>query len=177
MIRKILKGLFWMLLSAALLVMALATFNRLPTLTHADFARQYTDIEEAKRSLGRAPVLVPTYFPEGIAWPPSFILAQTRPYAALVMEFKKKDSDETALIVVQSSAPGGDAQLRRITLTEVREKTPIRLKGRPAILQVGACGKEAPCSRLAWQDDGFYYSALLMSTPFELIKIAASMVH
>jgi hypothetical protein len=177
MIRKTLKGLLWMLLSAALLVLLLATINRLPTLTHTGFARQYRDIEVAKRSLGHAPVLVPLYFPEGIAWPPSFILAQTRPYAALVMEFKKKDSDGTVLIVVQSSAPHGDAQLRRIALTEVRERTPIRLKGRPAILQVGACGNEAPCSGLAWQDNGFYYSVLLLSSPFELIKIGESMVH
>jgi hypothetical protein len=178
MIIKTVKGLLWMLLIAALLVALLAAANRLPSLTQQGFARQYAGIEEAKRSLGLGPVPVPAYFPEGIAWPPSFVLAQKRPYEAVVMEFKKTGSMETALIVVQSTVRGEDARLQRITLSDVQQETRSPLKGgRSALLQVGTCDNGAHCSRMAWQDNGFYYSVLLMSSPFELTKIAESMVR
>ena len=175
--KKTLRGLLVMLLLAGLAVALLAAANRLPFLMQKGFARQYDSLEDAKQALGLDNVLVPAYFPEGITWPPSLILAQKKPYTAVVMEFKKAEATETALIVIQSSSDGGDGQLQRIKLSQLKEETRYRLKGKMVLLQVGTCGSDLPCSRMTWQDGGLHRTVLLMSSPFELIRIAESMIH
>ncbi len=76
------------------------------------------------------------------------------------------------------SLRGSDAQLQRITLSEVKEQTQYRLKGRNVLLQVGTCDNEMPCSRMTWREDnGSHYTVLLTSSPFELIRIAESMIR
>jgi hypothetical protein len=175
---KALRGLLLMLVIAGLAVAFLAAANWLPSLMQTGFARQYDSIEEAKRSLGLDTVLVPGYFPEGITWPPSFILAQKKPYKAVVMEFKEAKAMDAALIVIQSSWQGSDAQLQRIRMSEVKEETQYRLKGKKVLLQVGTCENRMPCSRMTWREDnGFHYTVLLTSSPFELIRIAESMIR
>lgn len=176
-IGKTLRGLLWMLVLAALAVALLAAANRLPSLMQKGFAREYDSVEAAKRALDLDAVSVPAYFPEGITWPPSFILAQRKPYPAVVMEFKEATTGETVLIVIQSSLrSGGDAQLQRIRLSEVKEETRYPLKGKMVLLQVGVCGS-GPCSRMTWQDGALRFTVLLRSSPFELIRIAESMIR
>jgi hypothetical protein len=177
--RKTLRGLLVMLLLAGLAAALLAAANRLPSVMQKGFARQYNSIEEAKLSLGLDNVLIPAYFPEGIMWPPSLILAQKKPYTAVVMEFKKMEATETetALIVIQSSSDGSDSQLQRITMKQLKEETRYRLKGKMVLIQVGTCNNDKPCSRMTWQDNDLHRTVLLMSSPFELIRIAESMIH
>lgn len=174
---KTLRGLLLMLLMTGLIVALLAAVDWLPTLRQKGFARQYASIEEARQALGLDNVRVPAYFPEGITWPPSLILAQKNPFTAVVMEFKEADAKETALIVIQSSSNGSDGRLQRITMPQVKEETRYRLKGTMVLLQVGTCDNETPCSRISWQDNGFYRTVLLMSSPFEVIRIAESMIQ
>ncbi len=177
-IRKTLRGLLLMIVMAGLFVVLLAAANWLPSRMQKGFARQYGSIEEAKRSLGLDRVVAPAYFPEGITWPPSFILAQKKPYKAVVMEFKEASAMDAALIVIQSAWQGSDAQLQRIRMSEVKEETQYRLKGRNVLLQVGTCENRMPCSRMTWREDnGFHYTVVLTSSPFELIRIAESMIR
>jgi hypothetical protein len=176
-IGKTLRGLLWMLALVILAIMFLAAVNWLPSLREDGFARQYTSIEEVRRSLKLNDIVVPAYFPEGIRWPPSFILAQKKPYQAVVMEFKEAKTKETALIVIQSSLRGSDGQLQRIRLSNVKEETQYRLKGRYVLLQVGTCDNGMQCSKMTWQDSGLFYTVILTSSPFELIRIAESMIH
>jgi hypothetical protein len=176
-IGKTLRGLLWMLALVTLAVMFLAAVNWLPSLREEGFARQYSTIEEARRALKLKDIVVPAYFPEGIRWPPAFILAQKKPYQAVVMEFKEVQTKETALIVIQSSLRGSDAQLQRIRLSTVKEETQYRLKGRSVLLQVGTCDNGIQCSKMTWQDSDLFYTAILMSSPFELIRIAESMIR
>ncbi len=172
------RGLFWLAIMAALVVMLLALLNWLPSLIRDDFVRKYDSIEEAARSLRLDnKVLFPKYFPEGISWPPSLILAQNKPYKAIVIEFKETETMETVLIVIQSSLKDNNAHLQRITIKKVSEETEFNLKGKSALLQVGTCETPVTCSRMTWQDNGLYFTVLLMSPPFELIKVAESMIN
>jgi hypothetical protein len=176
-IGKIIRSLLLILVMAGGVVAVLATANWLPSLMQQDFARQYESVNDAKRSLGLDKVMVPTYFPEGISWPPSLILAQKKPYKAVVMEFKKAKTMETILIVIQSFEHDSDVQLQRITMSESKEETRYQMKGKIAFLQVGTCDNGKQCSRMTWQDKDLYCTVLLMSSPFELIKIAESMIQ
>lgn len=171
-----LRGLLWIIVIAGVVAVVLAVANWLPSLAHRDFARKYGSIEEAKRSLGLERVAVPAYFPAGISWPPSLVLAQKSPFEAVVMEFRKPETEETALIVIQCSAHASCAQFERIRMSEVKEETEYRLKGRVALLQVGMCNNVS-CSRISWQDLDHHFTVVLMSSPFEIIRIAESMIH
>jgi hypothetical protein len=174
---KTVRGLFLMILMTGLAVALLAAAKWLPSLMQTGFARQYDSVEEASRSLGLGNVPVPAYFPEGITWPPSLIFAQKDPYTAVVMEFKESGTKKTALILIQASSDDGGRQLQRIALTQVKEETQYRLKEKTVLLQVGMCDTGTPCSKMVWQDNGLYHTLLLMSSPFELIKIAESMIR
>jgi hypothetical protein len=157
----------------ALLVIA----QRLPTLKQQNFIRAYASVEEVKRALDLDRVLVPTYFPEGVAWPPTVILAQKKPYEAVIMEFRNAGTAETSLVIIQSSLQGRYSQLERVVMVEVKEDTTYLLKGRNARLQVGACAGDRSCSRITWDDSGLHCTVLFVAPPFELIKVAESMVH
>ena len=166
-----------MILAAAGVVALLAVLNWVPSIMQKDFVKRYNSIDEAKRSSGIATVLIPTYFPEGISWPASFIVAQKRPYQALVMEFRETESGKTSLILIQSSSPDAEKQFQRIRISEIREETEFSLKGRLATLRAGMCDNGMSCSSLTWQEGGIYHSVLFMSSPFELIKVSESMIR
>ncbi len=166
-----------MVIMAGGVVALLTAVNRLPSSVQKGFARQFDSVEEAKRSLGFANILVPKYFPEGILWPPSFIFGQKEPYRAVVLEFREAKGGETVLSVIETSRPDSELQLQRTRLSELKEDIPYRLKGRNARLQVGTCDKGVPCSRLSWQEGDLYFSVFFMSSPFELIRIAESMIQ
>src|SRR5208337_1516512 len=173
---KKMRNLLYMFIMAGGLVVILAALNRLPSSIQKGFARQYDSVEEAKRSLGFENMLVPRYFPEGISWTPSFIFGQKEPYKAVVLEFREAKTGETVLSVIQTSRRGSEAQLQRSRLSDLKEDIPYRLKGRIARLQVGTCDKGVPCSRISWQEGDLYFTVLYMSSPFELIRIAESMI-
>jgi len=166
-----------MLLATAAVVAFLVTANRLPFLVQEDFPQQFASLDEAKRTIGLDNVLIPAYFPEGISWPPSFIFAQKRPYKVLVMEFKDTLSGTPKLIIIQSSTAGSITQYQRIRLAVVKQETEYGLKGNNALLQIGTCENTLPCSQITWQDGAERCTVLLMSSPFEVIKIAESMIH
>jgi len=174
---KILQGLLWMLLATGGVLALLVTTNRLPLLVQEDFPKQFASLDEAKHSVGLDTVLIPAYFPEGISWPPSFIFAQKRPYKVLVMEFKHTLSGIPTLIVIQSSMSGSVTQYQRIRLAVVKQEIEYGLKGKNARLQIGTCENAMPCSQISWQDRGDSCTVLLISSPFEVIKIAESMIH
>src|SRR5271169_6689673 len=174
---KNIRNLLYMMIMAGGVVALLAAVNRLPSSIEKGFARQYDSVEEAKRSLGFDNILVPRYFPEGISWPPSFIFGQKKPYKAVVLEFREAKAGETVLIAIQTSRLGSESQLQRTRLTELKEDTQFSLKGRVARLQVGTCDKGVPCSRISWQEGDLYFTVLFISSPFELIRIAESMIQ
>lgn len=175
---KIVQGLLWIIVMTIVVVILLSLMNWLPSMISEDFVRRYDNIEEAARSLGfKNKAIVPKYFPEGISWPPSMILAQKKPYKAVVIEFSETEAMKTVLIIVLSSLKDRNQQLQRITMTELKEKTEYMLNGKTALLEVGTCDSGITCSRMNWQEDSLHFTVLLLSSPFELIKVAESMTH
>ncbi|MGO9612390.1 MAG: hypothetical protein ACLPX5_05095 [Dissulfurispiraceae bacterium] len=171
------RDLLWIFVMAGVIIAVVAVTNWMPSSMQKGFARQYISIEEARRILGAGYISLPTYFPEGITWPPTLIIAQSKPYKAIAMEFKKAGTVETTLIIIEASEQGNDVQFQRIRLSELREQTQFRLKGKEVRLQVGTCDNRKPCSRLTWRDNGLHYTVLLVSSPFEVMKIAESLIH
>jgi len=163
----------------AILVVALAALNWLPLVAQKDLMRRYGDFEEMRTALGIRQVFVPSYFPEDFRWPPTGILAQGKPYPAVIMEFERSGEGkarEVGMMIYQATedgfSPGGP-----LVLSRIRERATYPLKGRSAILEVGSGVKGEPCSRISWREKDVRISVLARLTPFELMKVADSMLQ
>lgn len=161
------------------LVIALKTLNWLPLVAQKDLLRRYGDFEEMRSELGIRQLLVPSYFPEDFRWPPTGIIAQGKPYPAVILEFGrtgKGKNREIGLVIFQAAAddfsPGGTLGISR-TL----EKTAYPLKGRDAVLEVGTGAGGESCARISWREKEFRVTVLARSTPFEVIRVAESMLR
>ena len=173
---KKLTGFLTFALMIGLLVAALKVMNWLPLAMQKETIRQYASVEEVRAALGMKEIYVPSYFPQQITWPPATILAQGRPFSAIVMEFTRADKRNIALVISQSE--GGALNVENpIKITNVTEKVRYAIKGRDADLTVGTCGNDEPCSGITWNEGKYTMTVLMMSTPFELTKIVESMIR
>ncbi|MHB1011616.1 MAG: hypothetical protein ACYC37_01705 [Desulfobacteria bacterium] len=163
----------------AILILGLKALNVLPLIAQKDLMRRYGDFEEMKAALGIREVSVPSYFPEEFRWPPTRILAQGKPYPAVIMEFERSGEGkarEVGMMIYQAArddfSPGGP-----LALSRVRERATYPLKGRSAILEVGSGRTGEPCSRISWREKDVRITVLARLTPFELMKVAESMLR
>jgi hypothetical protein len=175
-VKKSLAGFLYFAVTIAILVALLRVADWLPTALQEGLMQKYDSIEEVKERLHLKNIYVPSYFPQSFRWPPSRILAQSRPFVAIVMEFKDMRTGEIALVISQA-ADRRFVPEKRIRMNQVREKVDYPLNGRAAVLEVGTCGNDSPCSRISWRE-GIYNMIIETETaPFDLLKIADSMTH
>jgi len=173
---KSLRNFFVFVLTIALLVTVLKVLNWLPTAVEEGLMRKYSSIEDVRSKLKLREILVPSYFPQSFSWPPSVILAQTKPFPAIIMEFKHIESGDTSIIISQAASQDFIAD-NKLRMTQVREKLPFPLKGRKASLIVGTCKNEEKCAQISWDEGKYKMTIIMKSTPFDLIKIAESMLR
>lgn len=173
------QGFLAFVVGMVVLVIALKTLNWLPLVAQKDLLRRYGDFEEMRAELGIRQVLVPSYFPEDFRWPPTVIIAQGKPYPAVILEFGrggKGKNQEIGLVIYQATAddfsPGGTLEI-----SQILEKMAYPLKGRDALLEVGTGARGESCARISWREEEFRVTVLARSTPFEVIKVAESMLR
>jgi hypothetical protein len=163
-------------LMIGLLIIALKIVNWLPLAMQKETVRRYGSIEEVQRALNMKDIYVPSYFPQQIIWPPSVILAQGKPFRAIVMEFTRADKRNIALIISQSEGTALNVE-NPIEIVTVTEKVRYMIKGRDAVLTVGSCKDAEPCSGITWIESKYTMNVLMKSAPFELTKIVDSMIR
>ncbi len=153
----------------------LKTLNWLPLVLQQGTLRTYDSVEAVRAKLNIRDIRVPTYFPQSVTWPPSEIWAQTKPYVATLMVFRRAGTIEPALVISQT-ASDRPALDDRIRILQVKESVSYDLKGRNALLKVGTCEQNDVCSRISWNEGNCMMTVTMKSSPFELIKIAQSLV-
>src|SRR4030066_656979 len=173
---KRIRGFFYFVISIAIIVATLKFMNYLPMIIQPDTMGRYRNIEEVKSTLNIRDVYVPSYFPQGLIWPPSGILAQNKPFTAVIMEFNNTGTKDIALIISQSASatfrPDEKIRIRRI-----KDRIGYPLKGRDMILEAGVCAGEEPGSRITWNEGRYTIIVTAKSEPPALMKIAESMIH
>ena len=172
--RKFLNLLLFSIAVAALLA-ALRLMNWAPTALQDGLLQRYSSVEEVKAKLNIRHVYAPAYYPQCFRWPPSLIIAQTRPYTAVGMEFMRKEGEEVCLVVTQTEAPRSSPRVK-IAFAEVRESVRYSLKGRSALLETGLCDDGQVCSRISWEEEGYRILIIGRSAPAQLEKIAESVI-
>ncbi len=169
-------GFLYFLLTIAAVIVVLKALNWLPLVLEQDTMRRYGSVEEVRAKLNIKDLYVPSYFPQSITWPPSQILAQAKPYPAVLMVFNKAGRRDVALVISQVVA-GAVPEEEFIKTYHITEKVPYQLKARDALLEVGTCKKDEPCSRISWTEGRYRITVTMISPPFEVIRIAESMLH
>lgn len=164
------------LIGVAGLVAALKVAHWIPAAAQRDLLRRYGTVEEVRAAMSPAEVYVPSYIPQELGWPPSAIVAQRRPFPAVVMEFENAGRRETALVISQAP-PGRELPGVKIPLARVDESVRYSLKGRDAVLWVGASPRGEQISRLAWTESAVRIDLVAKTAPVELIKVAESMLR
>ena len=170
-------GYFLFAILVGALFMVLKFLNWVPMLLQKDTMRHYSNIQDIRIQLNMNEIYVPSYFPERLSWPPSEILAQSKPFPAVVMEFRDGKTHETILFVSQVSGVDRSVSEKKIEIVQIKERADYTLKGRKSLLVVGQCEDLKPCSQIAWQEGEFRIFIAMKSGPFDLIRIAESMIH
>jgi len=170
------SGFFYFLLTVAAVIVTLLLLNWIPLALQKDTMRRYASVDEVRAKLNFKDIYVPHYFPQNITWPPYEVLAQNKPYSAVLMVFHRVDSQEVSLVISQTSERLLSTD-SFISFDKITETVPFEFKSRQALLEVGTCKKGGACSRISWHEGGYYVTLAMKSPPFELVKIAESMLH
>jgi len=170
------QRLAYFVLTIVAIIIVLKTLNWLPMVLQEGILRPYASIEEVRSKLNIKDLYVPSYFPQSITWPPSKILAQTKPYVATLLVFNRPGKDGPALIISQAASERFSPDML-IKIVQVTERVPYQLNGRTALLEVGTCEKNEPCSRISWVEGIYTMTVTMKSQPFDLVQIAKSMFH
>jgi hypothetical protein len=168
-------SLFVFLFFTGALVLALKFLNRLPGMFQPGAVRRYPTIAAAQSELGIRKIYVPAYFPTTLTWPPSRILAQSKPFEAVVLEFRRVDSTEVALVITQTSSPRLPPE-PTLHLRRIQETASVDLKGRKAVVESGFCDDGDPCSQITFVDSELWMTVQMRSSVAELMLLAGSMV-
>jgi len=160
----------------AVVVGLLKALNWAPGTLEPGLMARYPSIDAAMSTLRIRNVYVPAYFPETLSWPPAVVLAQSKPYEAMVMEFSRARDGQTVLVISEAASTRFKPEAA-IRFRTISEKVPLDLRGRNAALEAGVCEGGSACSRIQW-DEGKVRIVLTMKAPsVELIRIAESMLH
>ena len=174
--REKLRSLFYFLLAVLAVLAVLRTMNWVPSVAQKETMRRYHSLEEARTALNLRHLYVPAYYPQDISWPPSEIMAQSKPEPAVVMAYRQVGNGEIMLVITQAASENFPVDTA-ISIDRMTEKVPYQMKGRTALLEVGLCKTGETCSRLGWTEGDIRITVAMRSIPVELIKIAESMVH
>ncbi len=149
--------------------------NWVPTVIEEGTMQRYQDIEAVKARLQIKNIYVPSFFPQTLEWPPAEVLAQEKPFEAVVMGFRRVGEEDIALVIIQAEGASLTYDTG-IGFDEINERVPYDLKGRRALLEAGYCRDGSPCSRLSWEEGDIRLKISIKSQPPELIRIAESML-
>ena len=155
---------------------ALAFLNWVPGALEPGLMKRYPTVDAATRALGITKIHVPAYFPDSLGWPPAEVLAQNRPYQAVVMSFARAGDGDTVLVISQAANPRFETD-PAIRFSTISETVDLDLKGRKAQLEAGSCDDRSACSRIHWDQDGMRIVLTMKAPSVELIRIAESMLH
>jgi hypothetical protein len=164
------------LVTLAVVVGVLKFMNWAPGALEPGLMSRYQSIDDVQTALGIRKIYVPAYFPETLGWPPAAILAQSKPYPAVVMEFARASDGETMLVIAQAASRSFDPEAA-IRFSTVSETVALDLRGRRAQLEAGLCEDRTACSRLEWEEGDLHLTLTMKAPSVELIRIAESMLH
>lgn len=163
------------IVSILIVIITIKAINYLPLIIQKDTMRRYESIEEVKERLGIKDLLIPTYYPQDLIWPPSEIFAQGRPFMAVTMEFRNSRSGRTDLVISQSSSER--FKVGKLNIKKSLDSVVYSFKGRKILVVTGFCENGDTCTRASWVEGRYRITVTGRLDPPQLSKIVESMIH
>lgn len=168
--------LFVIMVAATVFILRL--LNWVPLSMESGGIRKYGTIDEVRRELKIRRILLPTYFPQHLSWPPAEIYAQSRPYPLVITYFKDENAGRIVLAISQAASKGSAVPPLRMRIEPChvkREKTLI-MKGKKARLSLADCRGGGVCNSMTWREGNYYMKVVDSGPEAELIRISESMI-
>ncbi len=173
MVRKAMRYLYFAV-TVIIVIAGLKLLSWGPGIFQRDTVREYESIASVSERLGIREIYTPSYFPQSIKWPPSEIIAQKKPFVAVIMGFENKDNGEKILVIHQSSSDKFIPE-EGIGFDDIKERADLDLNGKMAKMEAGSCRDGKACSSISWNEGKYNIRIMMKSRPLELLKIAESM--
>jgi len=169
-------GLIIFIVAVAALIGSLKVLNWTPGVLQEGLPNIYTNIEEVKSRLHIKDIRVPSYYPQGLHWPPARITAQSRPYIMTLMEFRRQEFSSISLAISQTALPHPPPNVE-LKMIRTNERVNLPIKGRMAVLEVGQCRNTEQCCRISWDEPPYHIEVIMIASPAEVVRIAESMTY
>ncbi len=174
--RERILGFIMFVIAVAALIGSLKLLNWTPDILQQGLPSTYGSIDAVKSKLHIRDIYIPSYYPQGLQWPPARITAQSKPYAMILMEFNRKEDNNISLVISQTALPHPPPMVT-MEMIQTNERVNFPFKGRNALLEVGLCRNKEQCCRISWNESPYRIVVVMLASPSEIVKIAESMVY
>ena len=132
------------------------------------------DIDAAERLLGGR-LLVPTFFPQSIRWPPATVRVAGGPPRAVALEFTGRDGRWTRLVICQTLEAGGDFPSGLLAAGREWYSTPVTVAGERTTLESVRVGSEGSFDQVTVHRTGRTILLRYDGPADELVRMAATL--
>lgn len=136
--------------------------------------REYDSIEEAESRLG-FDIVVPSYFPDYLAWPPAEVRGQLQPIPMAQTLFLSSDDRAEVLLISQVLSSGEDLPIGWPWVESIQWEVPVTIGGREGTMIVGRNAHGRELNGVHWRAKDFHFVLVTVHGVQELMILARSM--
>ncbi len=136
--------------------------------------REYDSIEEAESRLG-FDIVVPSYFPDYLAWPPAEVRGQLQPIPMAQTLFLSSDDRAEVLLISQILSSGEDLPIAWPWVESIQWEVPATIGGREGTVIVGRNAYGRELNGVHWRAEDFHFVLVTVHGVQELMTLARSM--
>ncbi|MBZ0158142.1 MAG: hypothetical protein K8I29_18240 [Alphaproteobacteria bacterium] len=164
------------LLFLTMLVGALKLLNWLPSIIEKGTLEKHASVEELRSRFPNEKIYLPSYFPRNLEWPPLRIVAQRKPYVAIMMYFSDRNTGKVGLSLQQLSAGISPPPPSEMRIARPVRKSSVLIREREGTLVTALCEESVPCYQISWREGNFTLTLTTTVSQRDLIRMATSMV-
>lgn len=136
--------------------------------------KTYRNVEEVERKLGER-LLLPSYFPDTLRWPPAAIRLVSGPPLSVTLTFMGREGDEERFIVYQAFGGAGPVPPQLLPPGLVLHTTTVSVGGTAGELSRIRAEDGAIWHEIGWWREGRRMTLRFRGPVEELLKMARSM--
>lgn len=136
--------------------------------------KRYRTLEEVERKLGER-LLLPSYFPDTLRWPPAAIRLVSGPPPSVTLAFVGREGDEERLILSQAFGRAGPLSPQLLPPGLVLQTTTVSVGGTEGELTRIRGEDGVIWHEVGWQREGRQVALRFRGPVEELLKMARSM--
>ncbi len=136
--------------------------------------REYDTLEEAQRALGFE-IVIPTYFPSYLSWPPARITVEISSVSQVETLFVSSEQNTEVLLVMQSTAKDGSLPPSLPWIETVLDEMPISVGDSAGSLVIGGGENGQLMNGAQWKTNNFLFTMVTTQPVQELLSLARSM--